>query len=64
MRRASNPLCTGWSSAFDSALLHVFKGDVLAARKATDEALAEYKRALAIDPRWPDIHPMIGSCWA
>ena len=45
----------------DSALLHVFKGDVLAARKATDEALTEYKRALAIDPRWPDIHLLIGS---
>jgi len=45
----------------DSALLHVFKGDVLAARKATDEALAEYKRALAIDPHWPDIHLLIGS---
>ena len=45
----------------DSALLHVFKGDVLAARKATDEALAEYKRAFAIDPRWPDIHLLIGS---
>lgn len=44
-----------------SALLHVFKGDVLAARKATDEALAEYKSALAIDPRWPDIHLLIGS---
>ena len=45
----------------DSALLHVFKGDVLAARKATDEALAEYRRALAIDPLWPDIHLLIGS---
>ncbi len=44
-----------------SALLHVFKGDVLAARKATDEALAEYKSALAIDPQWPDIHLLIGS---
>jgi len=44
-----------------SALLHVFKGDVLAARKATDEALAEYKSALAIAPRWPDIHLLIGS---
>jgi predicted Zn-dependent protease len=45
----------------DTALLHVFKGDVLAARKATDEALVEYKSALAIDPQWPDIHLLIGS---
>jgi tetratricopeptide (TPR) repeat protein len=45
----------------DTALLHVFKGDVLAARKATAEALAEYQRALAMDPRWPDIHLLIGS---
>jgi tetratricopeptide (TPR) repeat protein len=45
----------------DSALLHVFKGDVLAARKATADALAEYQRALEIDPHWPDIHLLMGS---
>ena len=45
----------------NTALLHVFKGDVFAARKATGEALAEYQRALAMDPRWPDIHLLIGS---
>lgn len=44
-----------------SAMLHVFKGDVLAARQATAEALAEYQKALAIDPQWPDIHLLIGS---
>src|SRR5881396_99850 len=45
----------------DSALLHVFKGDVLAARKLTAEALTEYRKALEIDPRWPDIHLLTGS---
>jgi tetratricopeptide (TPR) repeat protein len=53
----------------DSALLHVFKGDVLAARKparllrgtTTSQALSEYQRALEIDPSWPDIHLLIGS---
>ena len=44
-----------------SALLHVFKGDVLAARQATGDALAEYQRAQAIEPEWPDIHLLIGS---
>ena len=44
-----------------TALLHVFKGDVLAARQATAEALAEYQKAQEIDPQWPDIHLLIGS---
>ncbi len=44
-----------------SALLHVFKGDVLAARKLGSEALTEYRKALAIDPHWRDIHLLIGS---
>ncbi len=45
----------------NSALLHVFKGDVLAARKLTSEALTEYQRALEIDAHWPDIHLVMGS---
>jgi len=45
----------------NSALYHVFKGDVLAARQATAESLAEYEKARAIDPHWPDIHLLIGS---
>jgi len=45
----------------NSALLHVFKGDVLTARNLTAEALAEYQKALEIDPNWPDIHLLIGS---
>lgn len=45
----------------DSALLHVFRGDVLEARDLTTEALAEYRQAQKIDPHWPDIHLMIGS---
>jgi len=45
----------------NTALVHVFKGDVLAARQATAEALAEYQRAQEIDPQWPDIHLLIGS---
>jgi tetratricopeptide (TPR) repeat protein len=45
----------------DSALTHIFKGDVLSARKLTVEALDEYRRAQEIDPHWPDIHLMIGS---
>ncbi len=44
-----------------TALLHVFKGDVLAARQVTEGALEEYRQALAIDPAWPDIHLLIGS---
>jgi len=44
-----------------SALFHVLKGDVLAARKLTSEALAEYQRGLQSDPHWPDIHLLIGS---
>src|SRR5581483_1157214 len=44
-----------------SALLHVFQGDVFAARTSTDEALREYQQALAFDPDWPDIHLLIGS---
>jgi tetratricopeptide (TPR) repeat protein len=44
-----------------TALLHVFKGDVLAARQAAAEALAEYEKAQEIDPQWPDIHLLIGS---
>ena len=45
----------------NTALIHVFRGDVLAARQATAEALAEYQKAQEIDPRWPDIHLLIGS---
>ena len=45
----------------DSALLRVFKGDVLSARMLTSEALAEYQQALKRDPNWPDIHLMLGS---
>jgi tetratricopeptide (TPR) repeat protein len=45
----------------DSALLHVFKGDVLAARNLTAEALAEYQKALEKDSHWPDIHLLMGS---
>jgi tetratricopeptide (TPR) repeat protein len=44
-----------------SALLHVFRGDVLVARELTSEALAEYRQAQKIDPHWPDIHLMMGS---
>ena len=44
-----------------TALLHVFKGDVFAARQATAEALAEYQTAQKMDPQWPDIHLLIGS---
>jgi len=44
-----------------TALLHVFKGDVLAARQATAEALAEYQKAQEVDPQWPDIHLLLGS---
>ncbi|MFN7994093.1 MAG: tetratricopeptide repeat protein [Bryobacteraceae bacterium] len=45
----------------NSALLHVFQGDVFAARTSTDEALREYQQAQALDPDWPDIHLLIGS---
>jgi tetratricopeptide (TPR) repeat protein len=45
----------------DSALLHVFRGDVLEARDLTTEALAEYRQAQKIDPHWPDIHLMMAS---
>ena len=45
----------------DSALYHVFKGDILAARQATAESLAEYEKAREIDPQWPDIQLLIGS---
>ncbi len=45
----------------NSALSHVFRGDVLAARNLPTEALAEYQKALKIDPNWPDIHLLIGS---
>ena len=45
----------------NSALLHVFKGDVLAARNLTAEALAEYQKALEKDSHWPDIHLLMGS---
>jgi len=45
----------------NTALLHVFKGDVLAARKRTHEALTEYQWALKIDTQWPDIHLLTGS---
>ncbi len=48
----------------NSALSHVFKGDVLAARKLTSEALAEYELAVKTDPNWPDIHLMKGSLLA
>jgi tetratricopeptide (TPR) repeat protein len=44
-----------------TALLHVFKGDVFAARQVTEAALEEYRQALAIDPAWLDIHLLIGS---
>jgi tetratricopeptide (TPR) repeat protein len=45
----------------NSALLHVFKGDVFAARKLSLEALAEYQKAAEIDSHWPDIRLLIGS---
>jgi len=45
----------------NSALAHVFQGDVLAARSLSSDALAEYRRALQIGPNWPDIHLLIGN---
>jgi len=48
----------------DSALLHVFKGDVMVACKLATKAIEEYRRALEIDPQWPDIHLLIGSLLA
>ncbi len=45
----------------DSALSHVFRGDVLASRSLPGDALAEYQKTWKIDPRWPDIHLLIGS---
>lgn len=42
-------------------LLHVFRGDVYAARKVTELALKEYEVALNMDPHWPDLHLLIGS---
>ncbi len=45
----------------DSALSHIFRGDVLASRGLPGDALAEYQKARKIDPRWPDIHLLIGS---
>ncbi len=45
----------------NSALLHVFKGDVLAARKLPLDALAEYRKAAEIDPHWPDLRLLMGS---
>ena len=45
----------------NSALVHVLRGDVLAARDLTSEALAQYRLALKMDPHWPDIHLMMGS---
>lgn len=44
----------------NSALVHVLRGDVLAARDLTSEALAEYQLAQKADPHWPDIHLMMG----
>ncbi len=44
-----------------SALLYVFRGDVLAARNLPSEALGEYQQVLKVDPRWPDIHLLMGS---
>jgi tetratricopeptide (TPR) repeat protein len=45
----------------DSALSHVFRGDVFAARSLPSDALAQYQKAQTIDPHWPDIHLLIGS---
>jgi tetratricopeptide (TPR) repeat protein len=45
----------------DGALVHVLRGDVLAARDLTSEALAEYQQAQKLDPHWPDLHLMMGS---
>jgi tetratricopeptide (TPR) repeat protein len=45
----------------NSALLHVFRGDVLAARNLGAEALSEYQRALQLDASWPDIHLLMGN---
>jgi tetratricopeptide (TPR) repeat protein len=45
----------------NSPLLHVFRGDVYSARKATLPALQEYRIALKMDPDWPDLHLLIGS---
>jgi len=43
-----------------TAILHVFQGDVLAARNLPSDALAEYQKALLLDPHWPDLHLLIG----
>ncbi len=45
----------------NSALVHVFRGDIFAARDLTMEALDEYRQAQRIDPHWPDIHLLTGS---
>ena len=45
----------------NSALLHVLKGDVFAARKLSLDALTEYRKAAEVDPNWPDIRLLIGS---
>jgi tetratricopeptide (TPR) repeat protein len=52
-----------WVEAHEpgSALAHVFRGDVFAARNLPGDALAEYQKAQKIDPEWPDIHLQLGS---
>ena len=45
----------------DSPAAHVLKADILVGRKLTLRALTEYRRAQELDPKWPDIHLMIGS---
>ena len=45
----------------NSALFHVFKGDIDAARMLPLEALAEYRKAAELDPQWPDLRLLIGS---
>lgn len=47
----------------ESAILHIYAGDLLRAVKRYDEAFVHWKRALALEPEWCDAAYAMASCY-
>jgi tetratricopeptide (TPR) repeat protein len=47
----------------DSPWGHRFLGDMLVQRNRWEEAALEYKKAIAIEPRQPGLHSLLGEAW-
>ena len=47
----------------ESAILHIYAGDLLRSMKRYDEAFTHWKRALEMEPEWCDAAYSMASCY-